>query len=742
MNYYDVCLLDSVASYDGVYTYKSQYLFSKGDVVEVPFGVANVKKSAVITNTSNEGKRIKTILSHKPLFSICPERLDLLIELSDYYLAPRSDMLRLALPKRIQTKRKRILEKTGRPIPQEIALAYKESGGKNDELIAQMCRDGYLFARFLREPFYLSTVLSKEDLTCFHARIPQRFHARRRIVEDLLAAYPESIPAQTIASTQRRYFSEEGSFRLSTEKYCCHLRSPSSLSEEQDSVFKDIVSSTHPLHLIWGVSASGKSHILLHLVEDALMDSKKVLVLFPDNRVLQASAPIYRNHFGSRVGIYQGRMTSTQLSKTWDDWQSGSIDVLLGTRGALLLPFEDLSLILIDEAQEDEYISEHPAYDARKAACVLARRLHIKTVFASSTPPVELLFEEDMTSHLLRKPYLIHAGPIPSLAPHPYDGTVSDEALQAIAKNLKNQEKTILLSTRAGYASTVFCRQCGSPLRCKRCHRPLVYFRARRQLRCMSCGRLEEIHLPCPECSATEFSFEGSGIEKIEEDLKRHFPDAVIERMDYSTTRGTGDFEKWEKRLQKGKFDILLGNKLVTRGFEGDFSLAIALDAQSTLFLPEHRAGIKTFSRLYHFFARAGRAGPAEAMLQSRSADNYVISSLMRGDLWGFYEEEIRMRREQGIPPFHSEIMMRFIDESREKIDRHEEEARKLLLNEYADLDVVSYEPIYPFYKGRHERRILLRFPRDRRPESEFLTSLSRQFSTLHYRVDPEYILY
>ncbi len=742
MNYYDVFLLESVAAYDGLYTYRSERLFQKGDVVAVPFGAANLRKEALVYSRSEPREHIKNIVSEGPMSSISPERVDLLLELSDYYLIPRGDMLRLALPKLVRKESKAVLERTGKPIPETILPELETVLKVGGEVPPVWLRAGYLFRRGAREAFFLSTTLDKEQLREYIDTIPERFRARRRILEEMLQAYPESILASSIPVTQRRFFSEQGFFRFALTKQTFPLTPPDPLTQEQEKVFRAIEESEEALHLIWGVCASGKSHLFLHLVQAALQRETRVLVLFPDNRVLQAALPIYQKHFGEQVTTYQGRMTPAQLSKTLSDWEEDRATILLGTRGSLLLPLKDLGLILMDECQEDEYLSDYPAYDARNAAVLSGRRLGIKVVFASSTPPVELLFTSGLQRHLLRTPFLPHAGPVPEAAPFPSASSLSEKARENMANSLERNEKIALLSTRSGYASNVYCSHCGAIRHCQTCGRSLLYYRARALLQCQTCSISYDLDSACPVCGQSGLSFGGRGIEKTEEELREIFPKARILRMDFSTSRGSKDFEKWEERLGEGEFDILLGNKLITRGYEGDFSLAVALEAEGTLYLPEHRSGIKTFSRLYQFFGRAGRTGPARAILQTRSTDNYVISALLRGDLWGFYDEEIRLRREQNLPPFSSEILLRFQDRDRDKALRDAAEVAQCLRSAYPSLSVVSYEPIHALRRGVYEHRILLTFQEEARPDSQFLLALTKKISTLRFRVDPEYILY
>lgn len=742
MNYYDVFLLDSVAAYDGLYTYHSEHIFRKGELVSVPFGVANKPKEALIYQVSSIRENTKSILSKEPIGRISPERTEVLIELSDYYLTPRSAMLRLALPKLIGKKVQHVIERTGKPIPEAFVSRAEQFVDSPEMLDEKLLREGYFFRRRRREEFFLYSTLTKEELSAFYDEIPNRYTARREIVEKLLKAYPAPIPAHSIPVALRNFFSQEGSFRLTLEKEPFHEKSLAPLTEEQKKVFQDIVQSRDPLHLLWGVSASGKSFLFLHLVSAMLEKGKKCLVLYPDNRVLQAALPNYREYFGNKVGVYQGRMTPAQLSQTLQDWEEDRIQVLLGTRGALLLPLSQLGLVLMDECQEDEYLSDHPSYDARKAAIVFAQKLGIKTVFSSSTPPIELLFTQNLQRHLLRKPFLPFAGPVPTSAPLPSDASLSDTAISEIKKSLDDKEKILLLSTRAGYASSVFCRQCGALRRCPNCDRPLLYFRGEAILKCQHCSLRFDPSSSCEVCAESGLVFEARGIEKTEEELKSLFTDARILRMDFSTSRQARAFEEWEATFTEGSFDILLGNKLITRGYEDDFSLAIALDAQATLYLPEHRAGLKTFARLYQFFGRAGRKGPARSLLQTRSENNYVVEALLRGDLWGFYEEEIRIRREQQLPPFTSEILLWFTDPDKKRVLLDAEEVSKKLKDRYPSLHMVLYEPIHAYRRGLYEHRLLMRFDPSQRPDSEFLLSLLRDYPTLRYRVDPEYLLY
>lgn len=737
MTYYDVYLLDSIAAYDGLYTYKSPIAFRKGDVVRVPFGKGNQQREALIEGISTHRSGVKTISSTSPIQSISEPHVDLLLEMSEYFLAPRGDMLRLALPKLTRKSRSLLWMPTGKPIPQHLREDVKSV--EEGEAPTQALLEGeYFFGRERKEAFYLSTTLTLQELEEAMALLPKRKKRLRKILRALQEKYPEPVEASEIPKALRDEMIHSGDYRFSLQKMPKQSQPPAPLSEAQELVYRALCESEEKLHLLWGVSASGKSHLFLHLCYDAVRQGRKVLVLFPDNRVLQAAAAQYHTLFPGMVGMYQGRMSPGQLGLELARWQDGRTQILLGTRGALLLPLPELSMVLMDECQEDEYLSEHPIYDARRAAQLMSRRLGVKTIYASATPPIELLFYPDLQLHRLRVSFSGLPAAQPQLLPMgSVKGTLHPDALEAIRENLERKEKTLLLSTRSGYASSLHCAGCGSLRSCVHCDRGLLHFKSEKKLKCLSCS----VHLPestpCPHCGEVKVLAQSPGIEQVHEELSQQFPTARVLRMDRSTSGGARSFEAWEEVLGKGEFDLLLGNKLVSRGFELDFTLAIALSGESTLYLPETRAPLKTFSRLYQFFSRAGRKAPAHAYLQAMR-ESYVFNYLAKADLWGFYEEEIRLRRAQQAPPFSKEIVLSFRGEDLGEVERERDEALIRLAGQRA----LSYEPIFPFRKGQHERRILLRYDVKEEPDKAYLRTFLREMRTLKFRVDPEYLLY
>ena len=284
--------------------------------------------------------------------------------------------------------------------------------------------------------------------------------------------------------------------------------------------------------LLYGVTASGKTEVFLHVIAECLRLGRQAIVLMPEISLTAQAVALHRARFGDRVALLHSALST---GERWDQWQrvlSGEADVVLGARSALFAPVRRLGLIVIDEEHETSYKQEQaPRYLAREVALWRAQHHHCPVVLASATPSVESFYAAETGRHrLLRLPERVEARPLPSIRVVDLRGAAAQPAIfssplrQGLAARLAAHEQVILFLNRRGYASVLLCPSCGNSVRCPDCGIALTFYQQDSSVRCHHCGLATRAPDLCGKCGGRQFSFSGFGTERVEAELKRLFP--------------------------------------------------------------------------------------------------------------------------------------------------------------------------------------------------------------------------
>ena len=314
-------------------------------------------------------------------------------------------------------------------------------------------------------------------------------------------------------------------------------------------------------------------------------------------------------------------------------------------------------MIILDEEHENSYKSEiNPRYHAREVAEYRASANGAPLILASATPSVDSFYHAktlgDYKLFEMNNRYNDNSLPSVEIVDMRSEifnyhnmSPISNRLEFEIRKNLEKNEKTILFLNRRGYNTFVSCRQCGYVMECKNCSIPLTYHMNSDSLVCHYCGYSIRNVSVCPECGSKHIKFFGTGTQKIEDELKRLFPEAKILRMDRDTTSTKGSHEAILNKFKNGEADILLGTQMVTKGLDfSDVTLVGVLAADSSLGVDDFRANERTFSLLTQVCGRAGRGDiPGRAVVQTYQPKNSTIEFAKTHDYIGFYENEIKI---------------------------------------------------------------------------------------------------
>ncbi|MFQ6091046.1 MAG: primosomal protein N', partial [Candidatus Bipolaricaulia bacterium] len=417
--------------------------------------------------------------------------------------------------------------------------------------------------------------------------------------------------------------------------------------------------------LLHGVNGSGKTEIYLRAAAQALELGREAIVVVPEISLTPQLVARFRARFGERIAVYHSGLTAGELARQWARMSSGEAQLVIGVRAAIFAPFKKLGLIVVDEEHEPTYKQEEPAprYHLREVALKRAEGSGATVVLGSATPTLESYYRARRGElELLELKERVVGRGEPEVAVVDMNrerpGAVFSRRLrEAIAARLERGEQVILLLNRRGFASAI-CRRCGKVLRCPRCRVPLVYHLRPQELRCHYCGYALR-HPRCRECGSTELLFFGLGTEQVELELRKLFPNARARRMDSDAVR-RGEHGPLLEAFRQGKIDILFGTQMIGVGLDfPNVTLVGIVSADTTLDLPDFRAGERTFQLISQAAGRAGR-GPkgGGVIIQTYHPEHYAVQAAAELDYRKFYRQELQFRKELGYPPFSKVIQV------------------------------------------------------------------------------------
>lgn len=430
-----------------------------------------------------------------------------------------------------------------------------------------------------------------------------------------------------------------------------------------------------PVVLLHGVTSSGKTEIYINLIRDTLDQGKQVLYLLPEIALTSQIINRLRKYFGGRTGVYHSRFTDNERVDIWNQVLSGGapglpggnrLDVVLGARSAIFLPFSNLGLVIVDEEHDPSFKQMDPAprYHGRDSALMLARLHGAVTLLGSATPSVETYFNAQQGKYgkvmlserfgNLEMPKVSVVNIREEVRAKQMKGHFSSVLLKQLESVLANQEQAILFQNRRGFSLRLECDTCHWMPTCVNCDVTLVYHKKINQLRCHYCGYTTSVPEVCPECRGTSIRMRGFGTEKVEEELGLIFPQARIARMDLDTARSKYAHQKIIADFEDRKIDILVGTQMVTKGLDFDnVSLVCILNADNMLSYPDFRAPERGFQLMAQVSGRSGRKyKQGKVLVQTYNPGHPIIGDVVRHDYLSMFEKQLTERNRFRYPPY------------------------------------------------------------------------------------------
>lgn len=476
--------------------------------------------------------------------------------------------------------------------------------------------------------------------------------------------------ASVLSELLKKGFLETYEYEVSRFDYGdTNIDAASELNEHQRKALEEIKDSfkEKDITLLFGVTSSGKTEIYIQLIKEAIEKGKQVLYLLPEIALTTQITDRLKAVFGNKLAVYHSKFNDNERAEVWNNLlRNNDIQVVLGARSAIFLPFKDLDLVIVDEEHESSYKQQDPAprYNARNAAIVLASLFNTKTLLGTATPSLET-YNNALTGRygLVRLDKRYENIELPQIAvvntkelrrKKQMKSFLSPPLIDKMKEALSKKEQIILFQNRRGFASMLECKTCSWTLHCRNCDVSLTYHKGQRMMVCHYCGATYEVPTVCPDCNTPTLDMLGYGTERIEEEVAELFPEASVARMDLDTTRGKRSYERIISDFEQNKTNILIGTQMVSKGLDFDnVSIVGILNADNMLNYPDFRAYERAYQLMTQVSGRAGRKNKQGLVfLQTSHPGSPLISFVRRNDYQSFYELQAEERKMFRYPPY------------------------------------------------------------------------------------------
>ncbi|HPF05370.1 MAG TPA: primosomal protein N' [Spirochaetota bacterium] len=445
-----------------------------------------------------------------------------------------------------------------------------------------------------------------------------------------------------------------------------------SLTEEQQKIYSEIKNSESGIHLIFGITGSGKTEIYINAALDIIKSGRSVIYLVPEITLSSQIFDRLQKVFGDDLVLYHSGLTQNQRLANWKKFQRGEAKIAVGTRSSVFLQAPDLGLIIIDEEQDPSYKEQSsPRYNAKRIAYYRAIKEKAKLILGSATPSIETMYSAEKGSirlHILNERY--GGAKVPEIEVVKVRGggdEISPRLKLYTNRAVKNGNQAVYLLNRRGFAPFVLCEDCGTAVECPHCSIGMNYHR-NKGLLCHYCGYMSDVPETCSKCGSGSIVKLGSGTQKIEDIIQGEFPGYRIFRLDQDTARKKDTASLLIDKMKKREIDILLGTQMVSKGFDfHGVTVAGIILADIGLNMPDFRSTERIFSLLFQLAGRSGRGEEnGRVIIQTLNETNPIYDYLKKHDYTGFYNSELNIRRMLDYPPFSrlARIVFRGKDEN------------------------------------------------------------------------------
>ncbi len=681
-----------------------------GARVVVPFRNRVMLGVVVGRGDTSDGASLKNVANIlDPIPAMLPRLVELGRWISNYYLSPIGETLRVMLPPSVEVQFERqwqisdaglarLQQLRSRIAPNEaesdelavLELLERRGGPVSDGVLRKMPGGGVAARRLVISNALIArgtsrnrTARMQKMIAWKDQAVPSQLRPAEQRIHRVLAESAGQLPLMSLlkmadvsrAVVQRlvkeaKLVVSEQPMAAEEVPFATGLLPPvNPLNAEQTEVLETIrgwlpARAFRPA-LLHGVTGSGKTEVYLRAVEATLALGRTAIILVPEIALTLWISNMCRARFGSVVAVLHSGLSDRERAREWWRVRRQEVRVVVGTRSAVFAPLENIGLIVVDEEQESSYKQEEaPRYHGRDVALMRAKLEGAVALLGSATPSLESYQRARegkykmlcLRSRVENRP--MAAVQIADLREDfrrtHTSAPISHDLREAIARELAAGRQSIMLINRRGYSWFVLCRSCGATVLCENCSIALTFHKKRERLACHFCGFSRPVPRVCPKCNSEHIYFVGAGAEQVEERLRALFPQARIARLDRDTVRNKRAFAQVLGAFGVGKIDILVGTQMVAKGhdFHGVTLVGVA-SADAQLGYPDFRAAERTFQLLTQVAGRAGRGTlPGQVIVESYHPEHYAIQMAAEQNYVSFFEKELHFRRLMHYPPF------------------------------------------------------------------------------------------
>ncbi|MEH0689846.1 primosomal protein N' [Vibrio cholerae] len=464
------------------------------------------------------------------------------------------------------------------------------------------------------------------------------------------------------------------------------------LNEEQAIAIATVNSfSGFGCFLLEGVTGSGKTEVYLNMIKPVLERGQQALVLVPEIGLTPQTINRFRKRFNVPIEVVHSGLNDTERLNAWLCARDKVAGIVIGTRSALLTPFADLGIIIVDEEHDSSYKQQDSLrYHARDVAVMRANKEQIPIVLGSATPALETLHNALSGKyhhlHLSRRagsavPTTNQLIDVKGLY---LEGGLSAPLIAQMRKHLNAGNQVMLFLNRRGFSPALMCHECGWIAECKRCDAYYTYHQHSSEIRCHHCGSQQPTVHQCQGCGSTQLVTVGVGTEQLEKQLHTLFPEQKTIRIDRDSTRRKGSLEEALSAIRRGEYQILIGTQMLAKGHHfPDVTLVALLDVDGSLYSSDFRASERLAQLFIQVAGRAGRASkPGEVLLQTHHPEHSLLQALLKKSYRDFAEVALTERKLAALPPYsfltlfraeanQSELVEEFLRQVRFTLESH-----------------------------------------------------------------------
>ena len=676
-----------------------------GDRVSIPFGNSKSFKEGFVFDIKESSEFAKKYIHNIEKDGLTEERMTLAKLMSRMYFCNIFDCIKLMLPPGTTSNiaKNRVKDKTG-----NFVYLNKETDEIDDDI-----ENGSI-----KSPKQIRVLeFLKENDGVFISDLEVYADCSRAIIKTLEKNGYVQLVEENIERNPFAFKEVERDSKLElTDEQCFAF----------DRVNEKIQNEEFGEFLLYGVTGSGKTEIYLQLIDSVLKKGKNAIMLVPEISLTPQMVNRFLARFGNCISVLHSKLSIGERYDAFQKIKKGESKIVIGARSAIFAPVKNVGILIIDEEHDMSYKSDMtPKYNAKDIARYICKNNNAPLLLGSATPDVNTFYNTEINKiELLTLTKRANNSNLPSVEivdlreelAKGNKSMISEKLRDYIEENIKNKRQTILFLNRRGFSTFVMCRDCGFTAKCKNCNITLTYHKNRNKLKCHYCGFETNNITECPVCHSKNVRYFGAGTQKLEEEVKKMFPDVSTIRMDVDTVTKKNSHEQILEKFKNENIDILIGTQMVVKGHHfPNVTLVGVIAADSSLNIEDYRAGERTFQILTQVAGRAGRENlPGKVVVQTYNKDNYSIEYAKMQNYDLFYKSEIMMRKSLNYPPFCDIIQFSINAKIEADVIKVSKYIYAELKKEFSPIknNVIIYEPVpapIDKIKNKYRWRILLK---------------------------------